>query len=147
MTGHSVLLPLEIPNTAALRKSVASIIRDIQRDHCETDQATADRLGVHKNTIAAARNEQSDIGALTIARIGALYGPEAVQPYHALYGATAHGIAASDAAPLVELTGALAALLHAGGPKARLDALPVLKDTSAKLDAYINSIERWRNAA
>lgn len=147
MTQHNVLLPLTFPDTAQLRKAVAAIIRDIQRDHGETDQATADKLGVHKNTIASARNEQADLGALTIARIGAVYGPQAVEPYHALYGATAHGAALNDAAPLTELADALAVLMKAAGPKARLDTLPTLKTAAASLNGYIIAMERWRLAA
>lgn len=147
MTYHNVLLPLCAPDTSALRKAVATIIRDIQREHGETDQQTADRVGVHKNTIANARNEQADLGALTIARIGSVYGVEAVGPYHALYGATAHGIASQDAAPLNELALALAALTQSATPKARFDALPTLKEAGEKLNAYILGLERWRLAA
>ena len=147
MTPHNVLLPLLCPDTAALRKAVAAIIRDVQRDFDETDQKTADRLGVHKNTIANARNEMGDLGALTIARIGSIYGVEAVAPYHALYGAHAHGIAASDAAPLNALAEALAALTGATGPKARLDALPTLKAAAEQLGSYVVSLEQFRRAA
>lgn len=147
MDKHNVLLPLGLPDTEALKKASAAIIRDIQREHDETDQKTADRLGVHKNTIAAARNEVSPLGALTIAKIGVAYGADAVAPYNALYGATAHGIAASDAAPLVELSEALAALHRAQGPKARLDTLPTLKAAAEALAAYIMALEQWRLAA
>lgn len=144
MTSHNVLLPFALPDTASLRKAVGSIIRDIQREHKETDQATADKLGVHKNTIAAARNEERDLGALTIARIGAIYGPEAVAPYNALYGAAAHGMAASDAAPLSELSEAMAALCKSEGPKSRFDTLPTLKAAAEALNAYIIALEQWR---
>lgn len=147
MTEHDVLLPFPAPDTAALRKAVAAIIRDIQLKRGETDQKTADKLGIHKNTVAAARNELSDLGALTIARIGAIYGAEAVAPYNALYGATAHGVAASDAAPLSLMAEAMAALCNANGPKARLDTLPTLKSAAAALNAYVVSLERWRMAS
>jgi hypothetical protein len=147
VTPHNVLLPFALPDTAQLRKAVAHIIRDIQREYGETDQATADKLGVHANTIASARNERSDLGALTIARIGAAYGPDALSPYSALYGATAHGIAASDAAPLSILADTLAALHRATGPKQRLDALPIVKEAADALNAYALSLERFRIAA
>ncbi len=149
MSGHSVLLPLAAPDTAALRKAVAAIIRDIQREHHETDQMTADRIGVHKNTIASARNELSDLGALAISRIGYHYGVEAVAPYHTLYGATAHATCPSIHDPLPELGRAIASLaaIRAGSAKDRLDALPVLKAASAALDAYITSIETLRLVA
>lgn len=145
--GHTVLLPLMLPTQKQLRGAVAAIIRDIQNRHGETDQCTADRLGISIGTIRTARNEAADLNALTIARIGAIYGAEAVAPYNALYGATAHGIAASDAAPLAELSEALCALHKAHGPKARLDTLPTLKEAQAALAAYIVSIEQWRVAA
>lgn len=144
MNNHNVLLPLALPDTASLRKAVATIIRDIQRDHNETDQKTADKLGVHKNTIAGARNEDRDLGALTIARIGAIYGAWSVAPYNALYGAAAHGMAASDAAPLSELSEAMAALCKSGGPKARFDMLPTLNAAYEALGAYIIALEQWR---
>lgn len=144
---HNVLLPIGLPNTKSLRAAVACIIRDIQREHHETDQDTADKLGVSIGTVRNARNEQADLGALTIAKIGAIYGADAVAPYHALYGAHAHGIAAHDAAPISELAEAVAALTRAAGPKARLDALPALKEASEALAGYIISLERWRVAA
>lgn len=145
--GHTVLLPLMLPTQKQLRGAVAAIIRDIQNQYGETDQCTADRLGISIGTIRNARNETTDLNALTIARIGAIYGAEAVAPYNALYGATAHGIAASDAAPLSQLSEALCALHKANGPKARLDTLPTLKDAHKAIGAYIMSIEQWRVAS
>lgn len=93
------------------------------------------------------RNKKNDMGALMIATIGSRFGAEAVAPYNALYGATAHGIAASDAAPLTEMADALAALMKAHGPKARLDTLPTLKTAAEALNGYILSLEKWRLAA
>lgn len=145
--SDNVLLPMPMPTHKALRAAVANIIRDIQAQHRETDQDTADRLGVSVGTVRNARNEAADLAALTIAKIGAIYGAEAVAPYNALYGAHAHGVAACDAAPIAELANAIAALTQAIGPKARMDALPVLKAASEKLDAYLISLEQWRNAA
>lgn len=147
MNQHNVLLPLMAPTTEDLLKAVATIVRDVQRECDQTDAEMAAKLDVHKNTIAGARNKQSALGALTIARIGATYGVEFIAPYHALYGAAAHGVAASDAAPLSELADAMAALMRANGPKARLDTLPVIKKAAEALDAYVVAMERWRTAA
>ena len=146
MSGHNVLLPFAAPDTAALRKAVGAIIRDIQSEHHQTDQQTADVLGVHKNTIGNARNETADLGALTIAKIGAHYGPEAIAPYHALYGAAAHRVDPAACDPLPELGKAIAALaaIRNGSTKDRLDALPTLKAASAALDAYVANIEGLR---
>ena len=144
-----VLLPVPLPCTKSLRAAVSAIIRDIQHSHHELDQETADRLGVSVGTVGNARNEKADLGALTIAKIGLLYGPEAVAPYNALYGATAHATHPSACDPLPELGRAIAALaaIRNGSPKDRLDALPVLKAASAALDAYIASIETLRLVA
>lgn len=144
---HNVLLPLALPTQKCLRASVAQIIRDIQAVHGESDQCTADRLGVSIGTVRNARNETADLNALTIARIGAVYGAHAIGPYNALYGATAHGIASHDAAPLSQLANALAVLTGSESPKARFDALPELKAASEALSGYILSLERWRMAA
>jgi transcriptional regulator with XRE-family HTH domain len=141
------MLPFPIPTQSSLRSAVACIIRDVQLQHDETDTETAEKLGVSAGTIANARNKKADLSALTIAKIGTAYGIDAVGPYHALYGASAHGVAASDAAPLAQLADAMAALTRASGPKERLDALPILKAAAESLDAYVMSVERWRNAA
>lgn len=145
--SHNVFLPMQLPTQKSLRAAVAQIIRDIQASAHETDQCTADKLGISIGTVRNARDEKTDLNALTIARIGAIYGADAVSPYNALYGATAHGIASHDAAPLAELASALAALTGADSPKARFDTLPALKDAAEALDGYILSLERWRNAA
>jgi hypothetical protein len=147
MTSRNVLLPLALPTQKSLRAAVAQIIRDIQAEHGETDQCTADRLGISIGTIRNARNETADLNALTIARIGPVYGADAVGPYNALYGATAHGIVAHDAAPLRELAEALAALTQSHTPKARFDSLPLLKAAAEAVNGYILSLEMWRNAA
>lgn len=147
MTPVNVLLPLALPTQKCLRAAVAQIIRDIQATHKESDQDTADRLGISVGTVRNARNEQTDLNALTIARIGAVYGAQALAPYNSLYGAAAHGIASQDAAPLVELSRALTALTEAKSPRARFDSLPVLKAACEALAGYINSLERWRIAA
>jgi hypothetical protein len=144
---HNVLLPMLAPDTEALRRAVAAIISDLQRKHDLSDEDLALKLDVHKNTICNARNRKSDLGALTIAKIGAKFGADAVAPYHALYGASAHGVAASDAAPLSEVADALAALTRSAGLKARLDALPVVKNAAEKLVSYVVALERMRIAA
>lgn len=146
-SAHNVLLPMMAPDTEALRNAVAAIISDLQRKHGLSDEDLAVKLDVHKNTICNARNRKSDLGALTIAKIGAKFGPDAVAPYNALYGAHAHGVAASDAAPLSEVADALAALTRSAGLKARLDTLPVLKAATDKLVSYVVSLERMRIAA
>ena len=143
----NVMLPLSLPTQKELRAAVGNILRHVQHRYGETDQCTADRLGVSIGTVRNARDEKTDLNALTIAKIGAIYGADAVAPYNALYGATAHGVAAQDAAPLSLIADAMAALCSADSPKARLDALPALKDASEALAGYIVTLERWKIAA
>ncbi len=139
-TPTNVLLPLGLPDTKSLRRAAANIVRDIQREHEETDQATADRLGVSVGTIRNIRNEACDISSLTIARIGRVYGEEAVAPYEALY-AHGHGECAE---PLGLLADALGAISRAKGPKGEFDALPTVKDAIEGLQAWALSVERKR---
>lgn len=157
MDSNKVLLPCGLPDTKSLRAAVSAIIRDIQREHEETDQCTADRLGVSVGTIGNARNGKADLGALTIAKIGAIYGPAAIDPYNQLYGATAHLTNPAACDPLADLARGVATICDMrraegpGGPvetpKERLDALPTLKAARASLDAYIAGIERMRLVA
>lgn len=156
MRSNNVLLPLRLPTQKQLRGAVASMIRDIQRDHAETDQCTADRLGISIGTVRNARNETADLSALTIAKIGAVYGAAYVDPYNALYGATARRVDPNDSDPLCNLARAVATICDMrradspGGavelPKEKLDALPVLREAHASLTAYIAGIERLRAA-
>ncbi len=137
---NNVLLPFAAPDTKSLRRAVAAIIRDIQHQHHETDQDTADKLGVSVGTIRNARNEAADLGALTIAKIGAIYGGEAVAPYTALWANDTQG--APEALPA--LADAMAALSRAKGPKGKMDALPAVKDCIEALGAFVTATERER---
>ncbi|MES2782988.1 MAG: hypothetical protein V4657_09345 [Pseudomonadota bacterium] len=153
----SVLLPFACPTQKSLRGAVAAMIRDIQRDRHETDQDTADRLGISVGTVRNARNEITDLGAVTIARIGHHYGAHYVDPYHRLYGACAQSLRCSKSDPLAPMAEAVAtickmrSLASEGGrsetPKEQLDALPALKEAARELTAYIASIESLRVAA
>lgn len=154
---NNVLLPLALPTQKFLRGAVANIIRDIQRDFSETDQETADHLGVSIGTIRNARNGETDLNAVTLARIGHRYGAHYVDPYHALYGACAQRIELSKCDPLAPLAESVALLcrMRAAGseggaietPKERLDALPALKAAARELTAYIAGIEQLRAVA
>lgn len=155
--ADNVLLPLRLPTQKELRAAVANMIRDIQREHAETDQDTADRLGVSIGTVRNARNESADLNALTIARIGAVYGPHYVDPYNGLYGATATPVQKATDDPLCHLARAVSTICDMrcpdgpGGavelPKEKLDALPALRAARASLDSYIAGIERLRLVA
>jgi DNA-binding Lrp family transcriptional regulator len=150
-------LPLSLPTQKSLRGAVATIIRDVQRDYGETDQETADQLGISDGTVRNARNERADLNAVTIARIGARYGAHYVDPYHRLYGARAENLDRKASDPLTPLAEAVATICKMrcpngpGGivelPKERLDALPMLKEAYRELGAYISEIEALRVSA
>lgn len=156
-TGNNVLLPMALPTQSSLRSAIGNMMRDIQRDKRETDQDTADKLGVSKGTVVNARNGATDLNALTIARIGAVYGSHYVDPYHALYGASATPVQQAGDEPLCHLARAVSTLCDMrcpdgpGGPvelpKEKLDALPALRAARASLDTYIAGIERLRLVA
>jgi transcriptional regulator with XRE-family HTH domain len=156
-TASNVLLPLRLPTQKELRSAVANMIRDIQRERGETDQDTADRLGISIGTVRNARNEGADLNALTIARIGAVYGASYVNPYNALYGATATAVRPDSEDPLCHLARAVALICEMrtpdsdGGvietPKELLDALPDMKRARTALDGMIARTEKLRLVA
>lgn len=80
---------------SSYRSAVAAIIRNVQSLHRESDQDTADRLGVSAATVGNARNEKGSLAPETLLRIGAAYGLEAIAPALLLIGAKAAPIAAS----------------------------------------------------
>lgn len=136
----NVLLPLSWPDTRSLRGAASNIIRDIQRQHDLTDGETAEKLGVSIGTIRNIRNKESDIGALLLAKIGAMFGEDAIAPYRALYA----GCGEECAEPMLLLAEAQAALAKAKGPKGKFDALPALKDCIEGLSAFVLAAERDR---
>lgn len=154
---NNVLLPMALPTQKSLRAAVASIIRDIQAAVSETDQDTADRLGVSIGTVRNARNETADLNAATLARIGAIYGAAYLDPYHRLYGARAESLHPVLTDPLASLAAAVSSICRMrdpdgpGGvsetPKELLDNLPTFKEAARDLTAYIARIERMRAAA
>lgn len=103
----NVLLFDALPTRNKLREAVAKIIRAIQHSASETDETTADKIGVSVGTIRNARNAQTDLNAVTIARIGAIYGEHVLDPYTALYGARNVPIEAADDVALHSVTGAV----------------------------------------
>ena len=147
MIQRNILLPVAMPTQSLLREAARNIIIDLQKVTGETDQEMAECIGVSAKTIANARNRNNDIGALTVAKIAAAYGEQSVAPYRALYGSGTHGVASSDPAPIAAMANALSALATSDSPKARLDALPVVKAAYEAIGAYIGALEHWRLVA
>lgn len=154
MTDHrnSVVTLLALPTQKALRTAVAKIIRRVQLDAHLTDEELADELCISIGTVRNARNEQTDLNATTIARIGAKFGAEVLDPYAALYGARNVPIEVEEVDALPSLTGAVHRLAVAqtpsspGGTKLHhtelLDMLPDLRAAQAAINALLVRAER-----
>lgn len=83
---RNVLLPIALPTRNVLREALAGIIRTIQSEHSLTDEQLASELHVSVGTIANVRNERTDLNQETIAKIGARFGPESLDPWSACFG-------------------------------------------------------------
>ncbi len=136
-----VMLPFDaLPTTEGVRRALANVIRDLQKEHEETDALTAARLHVHVNTIQRARNEVCTLDSLTISKIGAVYGKSALLPYSSLWECSdSDGIE-----PLGPLAAAMVAPTCAKGPKGEMDALPAVKDCIEALNGFVTTTERKR---
>lgn len=71
------------------REAVALIVRRIQKDQGLSDNQLAERIGCSAGTIKNARNEASNLDAVTLANIERAFGPGAIDPYLALAGVRA----------------------------------------------------------
>lgn len=152
MTANNVLLPVPMPTRNSLRKAVAQIIRRVQLENALTDEELAETLAVSVGTIRNARNGETDLNAATIARIGACFGAEALDPYAKLYGARNVPLDTKDADALPSLSGAVHRLAVAqspaspGGPKVLhdelLEMLPELREAQRAINALICRAER-----
>jgi transcriptional regulator with XRE-family HTH domain len=148
----SVLLPMPMPTQKSLRAAVAQIIRRVQLEKHLTDEELADELGISIGTVRNARNEQADLNATTIARIGAKFGGEVLDPYAALYGARNVPIEVSDLDALPSLTGSVHRLAVAqsvgseGGAQIThtelLAMMPEIRAAQAALNALVARAER-----
>lgn len=84
--SSNVLLPMALPTRNVLRKALADIIRALQSRHSLTDEQLAAELHVSAGTIANVRNERTDLNQETIAKIGARFGVETLDPWSACFG-------------------------------------------------------------
>lgn len=152
MSGSNVLLPLALPTQKALRAAVAKIIRRVQHENGLTDEAFADEIGCSVGTVRNARNELTDLNAVTITRIGAKFGAETLDPYAALYGARNVPLDAEDTDALPSLTAAVHRLAVAQSPASPgghsvlhtelLDMLPDLLAAQRAINALICRVGR-----
>jgi hypothetical protein len=123
MTASNVLLPISLPTRNDLRAALAQIVRSVQAEHRLTDEALADALGVSIGTIANVRNERTDLNQETIARLGARFGPEVLDPWSACYGGRNVRRDCADArVSVATVTGAVHKLALATDPDSKAGA-------------------------
>ena len=141
MNGQQVPLPFAaLPTTESVRQAIANVILDLKRKYGLTDEQLGEQIGLHENSVGRLCNRKSTADGMTITRIGARFGMEALEPYTALWTSTDH--AAGDPVPL--MNDAMGALLRAKGPKGRFDALPTVKDCISALSGFVSETERER---
>lgn len=119
MNDHNsnVLLPLRLPTRNELRPALAKVIRDIQLRHGLTDEQLGAEIHCSSSTIANVRNERTDLNQETIAKIGARFGPEILDPWSACFGGrNVPREANPDRVRLSVVTGALHKLVAATDP-------------------------------
>ena len=75
------------PNQSLYQAAIRNIILNIQGDL--TDAELGERLGCSSGTISNARNKKGNLCGVTLARIGDEFGPEAIEPFTALFGSIA----------------------------------------------------------
>lgn len=85
----NVLQPARPLTQSSMRDAISGIIRSIQLETRESDQDMADRLGVSAGTIGNARNGKGDLNALTILKVGSVYGVCRIDPLMHLVGGKA----------------------------------------------------------
>jgi transcriptional regulator with XRE-family HTH domain len=87
MQQRNVLRVNPIEEQTAFRNAVARVLTCIQANSGDTLLEIAERIGVSLGTISNAANKKNDLSPTFINRLGQAYGPEALDPIHALYGA------------------------------------------------------------
>jgi hypothetical protein len=156
--GHfSVMRVNSVSETAAYRRAVATIIRDIQRD-CSTPTVPydlndiAEAIDVSLGTISNAVNLKSDLNAIYLSRLGRKYGGSYLNPYLMLadiMAAPLEGSIDADILPiLTALVHKLALARDADGPggsaevpQERAGYLPDLKRVSTASGRLVKQIE------
>lgn len=152
------LLPMPLPTRNELRSALAQIVRSVQAAHGLTDEGLADLLGVSDGTIRNVRNERTDLNQETIAKLGARFGPECLDPWSACFGGrNVPKDVTEGRVSLTAVTGSLHKLSLATdedspGKEAithgeLADMLPDLKSTQRLVNALIARAERLGIAA
>lgn len=112
------LLPMALPTRNVLRKALAGIIRAVQSQHGLTDEQLASELHISDGTVRNVRNERTDLNQETIAKLGARFGVETLDPWSACFGGRNVPRESSDArVSLSAITGGLHKLSIATDPE------------------------------
>lgn len=104
MPQRSVMTNSEHLTTSRYRNAVAEIIRTLQLSHDLTDLEFAERIGCSIGTVRNARNEESDLGAIWLAKIEATFGTGSIDPYLRLSGSRSAPIEPDEAADALPTT-------------------------------------------
>ena len=148
MTIGKVLRRAPRPTDSSYRDAVKKIIANVDRGL--TDQDLADRLGCSAGTISNARNMKGKLCAVTLANIGAEIGPEALEPFAALFDCIViprQSQAANDFATIAQLShvaGEWVDRLRDGNrcPKDTAALADKLKPLLTALTAVVNEAEQ-----
>lgn len=154
----NVFLPMAMPTRNSLRAALAQVVRAVQSEHNLTDEALADLLGVSNGTVANVRNERTDLNQETIAKLGARFGPECLDPWSACFGGrNVPKEAGEGRVSLTAVTGSLHKLSLATDAESPgkesithlelADMLPDLKATQRLVNSLIARAERLGIAA
>lgn len=101
------------------RQAVRAIVTAVQRRHELNDVELADRLGCSAGTVRNAKNEHTNLDAVTLATMEHWFGPGTLDPFLALGGSRATPLsdALPDIDPVLDIVKALHHLIaaqHAG---------------------------------
>lgn len=158
MHGRNVLRVNGVEETASYRDAIAEILRNIQSEHKVTLLEIADATDISLGTVSNAANKKADLNSIYMHRLGKVYGPCTLDPYHRLHGARAvplEGANVHDIMPFIQRVGLCIAEARdpasPGGPheslREQLNYLPQLCALQRELDALICSIQDRKAAA
>lgn len=153
MPNRNVLRVNAVEEQTAYRKAVADILLNVQKEHDVTLLEISECIDVSLGTVSNAANRKTDLSPTFLTRIGECFGPNALDPYLALFGARAVPIDAKakrDILPV--MTRAQLRIVEArdpaspGGPRETIQEraafLPELVRLQSDLEAEICDIRR-----
>lgn len=116
MTALNVLRVNPVEEQTAYRIAVARVLTCIQANTGDTLLDIAEKIGVSLGTISNAANKKNDLCRTFINRLGLVYGGQALDPIHALYGVRSTPLEASEDDALPSLTASIHKIALARSP-------------------------------